>query len=456
MAPVLRAAAACALGLLVPVVAASPASADVFFQAQATATAVHVTITQQPADSIITASLIDDAVGYAASDFDSSGSSEAQAAPAYPGKLVVQGPGLLCSELFPCPAAPPAYPLLADASYPRNPTDKATLNQQQAGSGPFALTPLTATAQAGQDGNTGTTSAASAAILAGTPVAVTVGSSRSTSSVGSTANALTVHVASVLHDIDVGGLVHISAVDAADDITVTSGKRPIDRPDITVSGVTVAGQAATIDDRGIHIAGQQGPSLSQRLARQGISIRTVGADRSDTATAGRSDATGLAVDFAVPVSGLPYIPNPLPPLPPPLDQIPQLPGVNANGTYVGHVTLGAVGAAGAIQTEPTFGLGGALPAGGASASSGTAGASGSTGPLGGNQLVQSLSNAPGSAAPAVAAPPRGGLSGFLDTLSKADLEALYAALALGSVALFVGWRGAMMLWQGSPGVWRRR
>src|SRR5256885_1437919 len=102
-----------AVGLLVlaPMLpGAARATADVFLQAQTTATAVHVTVTQQPAASIITASLFDDAVGYAAADYDSGGSSEALAAPAFPGRLVVQGPQLLCSEVFDCPVSPPSYP----------------------------------------------------------------------------------------------------------------------------------------------------------------------------------------------------------------------------------------------------------------------------------------------------------------------------------------------------------
>jgi hypothetical protein len=456
MAPVLRAAATCALGLLLPIASALPASADVFFQAQTTATAVHVTITQQPAGSIITASLIDDAVAYAASDFDSSGGSDAQAAPAYPGRLVVQGPALLCSEVFPCPAPPPDYPLLAEASYPRNPTDKATLSQQPAGSGPFVVTPLTADAQAHDAGNAGDTAAGGASILAGTPVDVTVAASHSATSVHTTATTLSVHVESTVHDVDIGGLVHVNAVRAVDDITVADGKKPTDTPSITVSGVTVAGQPATIDDHGVHIAGQNGPSLSQRLDAQGISIRTVGVDKTDTATGGRSDAVGLAVDFAVPVSGVPYIPNPLPPLPPPFDQIPQLPGVNANGTYVGHVTLGSVGATGGVEQEPAFDLGGALqPTGTPGSVGGSSAAGGASAPLGGNQLVRSLGVPPVQAPPAVAAP-RSGLIGFVDSLSEHALDILYAVLALGTAAMFIGWRGAVLLGQHPAALGRRR
>src|SRR6059058_3646604 len=152
-----RVAAVGLVGLAPLLPATSAANADVFLQAQTTATAVHVTVTQQPAGSIITASLLDDAVAYAAGDFDSGGTSEALAAPAFPGRLVVQGPQLLCSEVFSCPAAPPSYPLLADASYPRRPRDTATASGGPIGSGPFVVRPLAASARAGDAGNTGAT-----------------------------------------------------------------------------------------------------------------------------------------------------------------------------------------------------------------------------------------------------------------------------------------------------------
>src|SRR6059058_1876640 len=169
-----RVAAVGLVGLAPLLPATSAANADVFLQAQTTATAVHVTVTQQPAGSIITGSLLDDAVAYAAGDFDSGGTSEALAAPAFPGRLVVQGPQLLCSELFSCPATPPSYPLLADASYPRRSHDSAQLGGSPMRSGPFVVTPLSAHARAGANGNSGTTAAGAMSFLTGTPGAITI------------------------------------------------------------------------------------------------------------------------------------------------------------------------------------------------------------------------------------------------------------------------------------------
>jgi hypothetical protein len=436
---------------------AAPATADVFLQAQTTATAVHVTVTQQPAGSIITASLLDDAVAYAAGDYDSGGSSEALSAPAFPGRLVVQGPQLLCSEVFDCPATPPAYPLLADASYPRRPRDRAAASGQPTGSGPFVVTPVTAGATAGAAGNSGTTNGAETSLLAGTPGALTLGASSASSALTETAAGLHVHVASHVSDITIAGVVHIAAVSARDDIVIKPGKRPVDTPSVTVTGVTVAGRAASIDDRGVHVIGTDAPSVGKQLDRSGVQVRLVGSHRADTAHGARSDATALEIDVAMPVSGVPYVPNPVPTLPPPFDQVPQLPGVNANGTYLARVTVGAVGAAAGFGQEPSFDLGSfgtvGRPAahGGAGGGSAAAGAPGSLGSrLGGS--------APAGAAPPpqVAAPQAGGLRGILDGFTSGQIESLYAVVALGAALLFVGWRGAVLLRNGPPRPRRRR
>jgi hypothetical protein len=413
-------------------VAAVPAQADTAFQAQTAATGVHVTITQQPASSIITASLVDDATAYAASAFDSSGGSEAQAASVFPGSLVVEGPALFCSQLFPCPAAPPDYPLLADASYPRRASAKAAADQQPVGSGPLVVTTGSSTATAGADGNRADTASGGASILSGTPLAVTVGSSRSSSVVTSTSAALVTHVESVASDIDIGGQVQVATVRAVDDIRVPSSGKPSDAPHIVVSGVTVAGVPASIDENGLHVAGTNGPSLAQRVAQLGFDVRTVGVTRTDGGGVARSEATALVVSFSVPVSGLPYIPNPAPS---PFDQVP---GVNANGTYLGRITLGAVGAVAGANAEPAFGLGAfplGTPPGAAAAPAHSAAA---PAPPPGGAVVAAPAQPP-----QVSAPTRL-FRAFLDGFTT-DIADLYAVLALGTAVLFVGWRGIVAL-----------
>lgn len=437
-----RAAAILAVGLaaggsvgLVPAAAAAP---TYYFEGQTTATAVHLTLTQKPASSLITASLVDDAAGFAASSYDSSGSSEGQAAAFYPGSLVVQGPQLLCDDVFgsdpfpACPAAPPAYPLLADASYPRSKDAHADSNQSPVGSGPFVVTPARSDAQADAGGNHGSTAAGSLSLLAGSPAAVTVGAAAAQSTLRATADGITVHVESTVEDVTIAGMVHIASVHTSDDVTVRSSGQPVDHPSVVVSGVTVAGQPASIDNDGVHVAGQNGPSLTQQLAQQGLTVRTVGVNRTDAPSSARSDATGLAIGFSVPVSGLPYIPNPLPS---PFDAVP---GVNANGTYVGTITLGAAGAVAAGQSQPGFDLGGIVPPVNVAAMPSPPG----TTSVAGGAVAPALPQSPPTASAPVVANRPVFIRVFLDAFS---LQNLYATLSLGMVLMFLGWRGVIGL-----------
>lgn len=424
------AAALCAAGSVV-IFAAPAQAADAVFQAQTAATAVHLTLTQQPASSIVTASLVDDAAAYAASAFDSSGGSEAQSAAVYPGNLVVQGPALFCSEVFTCPFTPPDYPLLADASYPRHDHAEASSDQPTVGSGPVVVSPASSTATAQAQSNVASTATGRTSILSGTPVAITFGASTAATHVEAGTSALVTHVESTVSDIDIGGLVRVRSVRAVDDITVPASGRPTDAPHIIVSGVTVAGVPATIDEHGIEVAGHDGPSLTDRVAQQGIDIRTVGAQHDDTGSLARSQATGLAVTFSVPVSGVPYVPNPLPA---PFDQVP---GVNANGTYLGYVTFGAVGAVAGANAMPSFALGGSFPLSSPATSA----------PAASSAIVDN----PVLGAPAVTpglAPASGPhvrlLRGFLDGFTT-DLADLYAVLALGVASMFIGWRATVAL-----------
>ncbi|HEX4655748.1 MAG TPA: hypothetical protein VH274_08400 [Mycobacteriales bacterium] len=445
MARARRACTALALTGIPLLVGLPSAHAEAFFQVETNAAAVHITVTQEPASSIITASLFDDAIAYAASEFDTGGSSEALAAPAFPGRLVVQGPELLCTQLFSCPATPPSYPFLADASYPRRGHDTATASGSPIGAGPFVVSPVTATAEADAASNTASTAAGRADLLAGTPGAVTVGASAATTSVRSAGQRIVVTVTATASDLTVAGLLHIASVRSTDQVVLATGRAPVAHPSITVGGVTVSGHRATIDDQGVHVDGAGGGALAREIGRRGVTIRSVGTRHRHTRTGSRSEAVGLSIDVAVPISGVPYIPNPLPPLPPPFDQIPALPGVNANGTYVGHITIGAVGAAAGVGTEPTFTLGSTVARDTPASTPGQSTPAGGV-PLGGNDLVGKLATPAPTAAPNVAAP--GPLRGFVDLISKAQIETLYAVLALGSLALFIGWRATVAIRMG--------
>lgn len=414
---------------------AQAGSSTSYFSATTTAAAIHVSFAQTPADSIITGSLINDAAGYATSGFDSGGSSEAAAAPFYPGSLVVGGPGLLCSDLFTCPFTPPAYPLLADASYPQRPSAHIASAEPNVGLGTvLSLTPSTATAQAHVDGNQSATRTGAVSLLGGTPLAISVASSTASTLVRTHHSAMTVRVTSAVSNLKVGSLLRIASVRTTDSITLRHGHVPVDQPRVAISGVTVAGAPATITATGIHLAGHHLASLATKLNHSGIKVHTLGIARTDHATGARSSAGGVEIDFAVPVTKAPYIPNPLGGLP----GVGQIPGVDLKGTYVGVVQIGGAGAAGTVHEQrnasalPPASTGGRSSLGKGSSGIGS-------GPAGSVVQVEPPPVAI-PASPVVAATPQSDRL-LLLALSRDDLMTLYLVLAFGTAAIFLGWRG---------------
>jgi hypothetical protein len=406
-----------------------------YFSATTTASAMHVSFTQSPAASIITGSLVNDAAGYATSGFVSGGSSQAAAAPLYPGTLVVGGPGLLCSDLFTCPVAPPAYPLLADASYPRTPKAHISTTKPATLGSVLSVTPAHASASAHTGGNAATTSTGRMSLLGGTRLSVSIGSSTASTVTRARGSELTVGVRSVVSDVKVGPLLRIGSIRTTDLVTMVHGRRPVDHPHVTVSDVTVAGQSATITRHGIRAKGHTlGSTLATKLVRSGVEVHSLGITRTDHANSARSSAGGVEVDFAAPVKNAPYIPNPLSGLPG-LDQVP---GVDLKGTYLGVIQLGGAGAAGAMHHQP--GTDSLPPAS-------TGGrhphhASGAQ-PAGGPNGIQPVKN-PSAAnpSPLVAGQPASTPTAFLG-LSRVDLMTLYLVLAFGTAAIFLGWRGTV-------------
>jgi hypothetical protein len=431
------AAAAALVVTAVPAWAAQPASAHSkgtsYFSATTTASAIHVSFTQSPAASIITGSLVNDAAGYATSGFASGGSSQAAAAPLYPGTLVVGGPGLLCTDLFTCPIAPPAYPLLADASYPRSPNARVSTSKPHSVGKVLSVTPSLATAHAHTGDNAATTSTGRVSLLGATRLGVSVGSSEASTRTTTHGDVLRVRVRSAVSDIAVGPLLRIGEIRTTDLLTLRPGHAPVDRPRVTVGQVTVAGQKATITRHGIEAAGHGvGSSLATKLVRSGVVVRSLGVTRTDHANSARSSAGGVEIDFAAPVKGVPYIPNPLSGLPG-LDQIP---GVDLKGTYLGVIQLGGAGAAGAVQHQR--GLPALPPAS-------TTGRSPHAGTVGHSGAAPASVQPPPSVAPSpvVAVAPPSTPATLFSSLSRISLMTLYLVLALGTAGLFLAWRGTV-------------
>jgi hypothetical protein len=288
---------------------ARPASADVpgTFDLSTVAVGVNVASTQSPAASVITAGLVNTTEAYATSALTSYGTAESAAARFYPGDLVAGGPTLLCENFGPCPVDPPTYPLVADAAYPTSPTDAAP------GATAHASARDTGAAASAASGKTGPVSVDS--VLAGTRAWVDAAGAH-------------VRSRSVVTGIEIGPL-RIALLQAVDEVDVPAQGAVRDHPHVTVSGVTVAGQPAVVDDSGVHLVGTSAGSPVPALAQQGLDVRLLGASRQDRPGAVRSAAGGLLVSVSVPVTRAPQL-------------VPGLPSVNRR--YVGSVLVGGAGA----------------------------------------------------------------------------------------------------------------
>jgi hypothetical protein len=383
------------------------------FDVAATAAGLAVRSTQQPAASVVTAGLVDATAGYATSALSSYGAAESLAAAAYPGNLVDNGPALLCAAFLPCPVPPPRDPLVAEASYPTRPAAEAPAG----GSAPAG----TARAHAAAHDTSATAAGAATSTAGPVPVQVAAQSVQTHGWVdGSGAHARS-H--SVVHGVRVGPL-SISVLDSTVAVDVTSDGTVRDRPAVTLAGVTFAGQAASVDEDGVHVAGRDQALPDRSLAQQGLSVRLIGTGRQDAPGAGRSTAGGLLVSFSVPVQGVPQT-------------VPGLP--SADRTYVGTVTVGGAGAVVAASTPPAFVLPTLPPppAGSAAALFPALPALPPTGPAG--QPTPGLAAVPAPAAAPELPPTRPA------GLQLPDLSTLALLLAIVTLALLAFWRAATYL-----------
>lgn len=400
----------------VPAAAAAPPVFDI----ATTAVGVAVQSTQSPAASVVTAGLVDSTDGYATSALSSYGAAESLASALYPGNLIDNGPALLCANFLPCPTAPPADPLLADASYPTHPSASAPADGSPAGA---------AHATASEKDTAATASAAGGSSTS--PVAVRVDGQTVSTHGWVDATGAHVRSRSVLHGVTIGPLA-IASLDATDAVDVAADGTVHDVPEVTVLGVSFAGQSASIDSRGVHVAGHDQGLPDRQLAQQGLAVRLIGTGRQDIAGAARSTAGGLLLTFSVPVRGVP-------------DTVPGIP--TANRTYLGTVTVGGAGAVVAASTPGSLTLPALPPPAAGSAGAVFPAAPSLPGTPPGAALA--LPSVAGAQPPTTAQPP--GLPPLARLgLQTPDLRTLALLLALVPLALLALWRAAVRL------TWRTR
>lgn|GEM_PF-6700752 len=100
-----------------------------------------------------------------------------------------------------------------------------------------------------------------------------------------------------------GGLVTIGRVFSTATLT-TDGSQATGDAHTTVDGLKIAGQAATVDDQGVHIAGQSSAihnqinqALAQALAKSGLTIKLVPTDKSMSGPTGSVTAGSLVISY---------------------------------------------------------------------------------------------------------------------------------------------------------------
>jgi len=100
-----------------------------------------------------------------------------------------------------------------------------------------------------------------------------------------------------------GGMVTVGRVVSTAKLT-TDGQKATGDGHTAVEGLKIAGQAATVDDQGVHIGGQSNPlhkqinqALAQALAKSGLKIILVPADNSSSSATGSFTAGSLVIQY---------------------------------------------------------------------------------------------------------------------------------------------------------------
>lgn len=306
----------------------------------ATATGFHATLDTQPQLTPI-ADLFHIDIPFAQTDLDSTGSASARAATLFPGEGVLGIPGLICfSRSNACPTPPPKYPLMAEASHPSQPDDTATASGQPANpGGGLQMQPSVVRAHADLTRVAGTTKVTDVELPGVTTIETIAVRSKQLLREGS----LVARSETVLGDIDLGDVVHIDSVRSMAEAEI-GGAKPVTRAGTVLTGVTVAGVDATIDENGVH-ANDQGSDAANRAANKtiqkvldgsGISAHLLRPTRQVSTDNARVSTAGLVVNFRKTVEDVP----PVPPC-----TTPEVPcGVaNVNREYFGTLTFGGAG-----------------------------------------------------------------------------------------------------------------
>lgn len=189
--------------------------------------------------------------------------SSAQASLAYPGEIVLNGPGL-CKVVLPqCKA--PDYPFIVESNF-------GTRNEAQA---TYGLTALEAVSQQWMSKGSAVSSQGDVNTAGGQNVSISTGTIDPDTGVAKAEGA------AVTDAISFGDTLKIGSVHSTASVTQEPGKDPVRSSTLEVKGVTIAGQSVGITAQGLVVGADPTPlpagnPFEQVLAQAGIKLRWLG------------------------------------------------------------------------------------------------------------------------------------------------------------------------------------
>jgi len=252
----------------------------------------------------------------------------------------------------------PNDPVLAEATYPPTPTTRTTETFSVPGvsNGPFSVGPANSTSRTSTTGASVDSTIGDIAL--GPPVGsaanlVHIQSAHATNTVQIGDSSVASSATSVATGVDVAGEIQISSVEGTAGGT-SDGNNGTPTAGLAIGEVTVAGQAAYIDQDGVHLAGQSGggPGITiangilANLANEGISVHTISPTEVTNGPVGSGDSGALVVTLTTSTPNVPGAGSLVPGAPP----IPGAPSI----PFVINILIGNADATANASPLPTF------------------------------------------------------------------------------------------------------
>jgi hypothetical protein len=247
----------------------------------------------------------------------------ALASPLYPGDTAAHLGTALSTFGVPIPI--PNYPIIAESNYPPTPDKGASTSISQAGIG-----------EGKSDASANGAEVFATTVAQSIPGVLDASTSVTRNSLAIADDKIRSTAVSTTDSVTIAGVITIDGITGTAE-AISDGANAKPTANLNIGRVTVAGQAAYIDDTGVHIVGSGGgegiiPGTQQMvnglLNTDGIRVRTVSPKTTVAGATATASAGGLAItiDRQIPALGVPGVPAlELPGAPPVILGTPDLP-----------------------------------------------------------------------------------------------------------------------------------